>query len=1053
MDIMDIYLDNFILRPIMNISTLTGEKVPTYKLANLMYSDTEVMLARYETEQAREDETTYRNLFINPAIGGLLGTATGLEVINNDINKAPSKFSVAESFAANFEFAFLDAFRPGSKADGIHVMIGNYADKGTIMSKIISKKVTLPGVPNPEFIIGNTEGTNVLPMDDVLELVRKQSSAFYIDLSNSMFEQYAKLGVTIKSNSFKANVKAINAFLRTFPSMDHFSDFVVNAQIADPTINITEELHYSAYRSGGETVLALNQTILDYYNIFTDPANFKKFVKIQEDSLSQKMQTEKGEFLFSPAEIAKLNESFTLGKVDKEKTTNGIQQLLKTFGIDLQNYKSYITAEGAHRIRLTTGDLNPLLKRWMWVNNLFRNEYLFLTVKPEFVHPYKSRAVKLLNARVNAKQLEDATHLDFDAFLKESSARIPNMSKRNVSFTATYENPVRESDQGVPSDVNVAVIKDASSSVYNPSGQTHNQDIHDGASFMSDTYSRMIEASYPGKGYEGTKKRIATFITEYGSALKKDAETVITNERIRGSIKSDIKLKTKQRQMLGTIPIPNIGSFVRDNLPSSSIYYKNGFYYQINKYSITNNVLHLNTSKYNVETGKFDSATSIEQIPIKTLYDVWEAFGGEYSSKQVGKGEFDFSEGSNDLLFDLVTKYNVNGTRPLKSAMIHIVSNKSTFKSGATNVHPASYWNDDTKTKLAYATYKAAFIGPQLDAGHEADASKIKEITQIISALAQSPLTAHIAKEVYEDLARIIKLSAEPYIKKTTNLTEADKEKYYRTLSHSFAFALSKSDNNSLAKTIAESFGQGANLPFSSQSFFREFSRNLITRMNNEFIVRYYSGIAAVLNPSHRIVQIFESADGTVHLQGDLAKKAFAAYKYVEGMPILSNEQIIENYISTQFQPEVLTSLVQVQPEDVIQITDLDGLVVFEQPLNTIDKYYQLKEQDIPDGYIIKRLRNVPRDLRPAQMTFSANGVGKNIFDLESVKLRYVINTIQDNKKKPANKQVYVNPDYIQVLKSFVNHFKIQDTNDFFNSKDVEGHQVFLKQIDQKLNA
>ena len=39
-DIIDTYLDNFILRPIMNITTLSGEQIPTYKLANLMYSDT-----------------------------------------------------------------------------------------------------------------------------------------------------------------------------------------------------------------------------------------------------------------------------------------------------------------------------------------------------------------------------------------------------------------------------------------------------------------------------------------------------------------------------------------------------------------------------------------------------------------------------------------------------------------------------------------------------------------------------------------------------------------------------------------------------------------------------------------------------------------------------------------------------------------------------------------------------------------------------------------------------------------------------------------------------
>lgn len=53
----------------------------------------------------------------------------------------------------------------------------------------------------------------------------------------------------------------------------------------------------------------------------------------------------------------------------------------------------------------------------------------------------------------------------------------------------------------------------------------------------------MIEDSYPGKSYEGTKKRILAYLTEFGSALKKDAETVLTNDKIRNSNKSNIKFK------------------------------------------------------------------------------------------------------------------------------------------------------------------------------------------------------------------------------------------------------------------------------------------------------------------------------------------------------------------------------------------------------------------------------------------------------------------------------------------------------------------------------
>jgi hypothetical protein len=72
--------------------------------------------------------------------------------------------------------------------------------------------------------------------------------------------------------------------------------------------------------------------------------------------------------------------------------------------------------------------------------------------------------------------------------------------------------------------------------------------------------------------------------------------------------------------------------------------------------------------------------------------------------------------------------------------MIHIVSNLSATKSGATNVHPSSYWK--SAEKLKYVTYRNRHMGIQLDASHEILQSKMKEVTQAISALSQNPDTA-----------------------------------------------------------------------------------------------------------------------------------------------------------------------------------------------------------------------------------------------------------------------------------------------------------------------
>jgi len=228
------------------------------------------------------------------------------------------------------------------------------------------------------------------------------------------------------------------------------------------------------------------------------------------------------------------------------------------------------------------------------------------------MHPHKVRGLEYRG---------DSNEVNLDQFDLENTGRIPNMSKRNISFTATYEIPSRNLREGTPEDINVAVIGDANNPLYTISGVIQKQDIHDGSSLLSYAYSKMIEASYPGKSYEGTKKRIGTFVGEFSSSLKKDAETVLTNYRIRNSVNSDINLKLKQKQSLSAFPLPN---FKRDvnSLPASGIYYKDGNYFKVSSYSIDNGYITIALSKYNKETGKFDFQGKQKPQEFKNLYDL-----------------------------------------------------------------------------------------------------------------------------------------------------------------------------------------------------------------------------------------------------------------------------------------------------------------------------------------------------------------------------------------------------------------------------------------------
>lgn len=155
------------------------------------------------------------------------------------------------------------------------------------------------------------------------------------------------------------------------------------------------------------------------------------------------------------------------------------------------------------------------------------------------------------------------------------SKRLSSMAKRNVTNTASIEVPVRKSVKGISENVIIAAIEDHRDNIYTTSGHmkhgNRSQDVHDGASYIDAVYSRMLDASFPGKGYSGTKKQFGTLITPNGVTIKKDAESVITNARIRNSLNSSISLLNMKRRML-SIPINETINYISKDLTDYYIY-------------------------------------------------------------------------------------------------------------------------------------------------------------------------------------------------------------------------------------------------------------------------------------------------------------------------------------------------------------------------------------------------------------------------------------------------------------------------------------------------
>ena len=191
-------------------------------------------------------------------------------------------------------------------------------------------------------------------------------------------------------------------------------------------------------------------------------------------------------------------------------------------------------------------------------------------------------------------------------------------------------------------------------------------------------------------------------------------------------------------------------------------------------------------------------------------------------------------------------------------------------------------------------------MGPQLDPSHDLDGSKIKEITQVISALAQNVETAHLAQEAYNDIAKVIEQAIKPYLKYMGVGENVKKTELYKYLSDKFVRTIENSKGDNIAKILVQSFDKDTIIPFSNQNFFVPFVRDVITRMNNEFITRYYSGTGAVLIPSHGIIQVYSipQSDGSYKTitQSDLAKEALNWYSMSNEKTLTSNDDIIDAY-------------------------------------------------------------------------------------------------------------------------------------------------------------
>jgi hypothetical protein len=216
--------------------------------------------------------------------------------------------------------------------------------------------------------------------------------------------------------------------------------------------NFTSELHYSTYKVDKVPHIQLNRTIFDYYEVYTNPKFYEAFVKYQQESFIHKFldtQPIRSDVVFTNDMMKTMTS--VIKKDAKGESFNGI---LQSLNISAESYAKFIDKGMNHLLYVRNADdsveINPLINKWLAVNDFLRHEYMYLSTKPEYIHPTKVfRSVFSDDAETFVRDLH-----------REAAPRMIQQGKRNVSHTGTTELPYRNSQYGAPENVNVAVIND-----------------------------------------------------------------------------------------------------------------------------------------------------------------------------------------------------------------------------------------------------------------------------------------------------------------------------------------------------------------------------------------------------------------------------------------------------------------------------------------------------------------------------------------------------------------------------------------------------------------
>lgn len=1037
-----------------------GKSLPTMGIAYAA-SLTNISLAEAESSQFfKENQHLINGIEISTEVENKTGTI-GVDELNH---------------GELFKLAFLKHFlTSGINDKRFFIQPWDFSDKSKVLNLSINA--------DRGFFKDGIETTELRKMTSAQfknEFYTRQQG-YYNRLVDDVYDDYADLKAsfgTKKPKNSEEKLQFIDDYLQSLnkkakklsletgksvKAIDLFREAVNDQFNKGKYIEVVDDLHFSNYK--GE--LRVNQLLKGNTLIFNNKAYFEQYSKAKEENLINLIKTKNIYFSLDDIKLPILDK-YATGPIKKAG-------LLEAFGMEDED-TFYEFSKGntiQSRIKLYdegTGNISELMGRYLWGRNLMISQYANLTTKDTFLHPIKQ----------NFTEIDPSKEGWLNQYNKEETIRSTIFTKR-MNMPGASMIVYNRGVNGISDNIKVAILDKADVEAFNTTGEVKGLDTSDGGGHSSPFFNELTTWSLPGLNLQKTQKPIGESITGKFATSLKFATFALNNEMIRMGAMSENSPYNMMKKMhsfnLYDGKYQNLletkDAADRTSTFDIGVAFPNLWIPVGQEYKEFVKMNYLGKNEYSISyKGKKGAIEKTNPFQVNTLFDLWEAFGGAYSSTKEN-GELEYNEDSINIVSSIIKKHSTsNSPLKLKNKMISMLLPPSAVKKGGANVNTFDILANPDK-KLSFFNFNTSFFGVQLDPYHSTEDGEVNEISQVMSAIAENSSTPELYNLVYNTISDIVKASLHDF---STLITEPDpviKAKKVSNVINSFIKQINNSAQinnarviiNGLESDITKVLGDGKSqwsdvLPLDNKTVYKQFISNTISNINAEFIRRKFAGTASTLNPSQGIITVFEDNKGKVYLFDDLLKQA---NKFASGNPVRQTEHdqihetipsthgrniaIVQNHLSKSrdFQP-VKISLSQVEPLDNISLStpiefnnkSYEAGQVFN--LTTIADFFafrQVHDALIEKPEITKSFTGV-RDLRPQRVTFDqlVNGeeIKRNTFDLDAVNFSWWLE---------FNKKSLISSNLISDNKMF-NHFidYVGMTNPSFNTEEAAADPV-----------